>query len=60
MENNLEVKIKYTVKNFLDEIKDKNLQIISHFDTDGITSASIMIQTLKKMDQKFSIKIVKA
>jgi RecJ-like exonuclease len=60
MENSLEVKIKYTVKNFLDEIKDKNLQIISHFDTDGITSASIMIQALKKIDQKFSLKIVKA
>jgi len=60
MENSLEVKIKYTVKNFLDEIKGKNLQIISHFDTDGITSASIIIQSLKKIDQKFSLKIVKA
>ena len=60
MKNSLEVKIKYSVKNFLDEIRDKNLQIISHFDTDGITSASIMIQSLKKLDQKFSLKIVKA
>ncbi len=60
MENSLEVKIKYSVRNFLDEIENKDLQIISHFDTDGITSASIMIQSLKKLDQKFSLKIVKS
>jgi RecJ-like exonuclease len=59
MENSLEVKIKYSAKHFLNEIEGKNLQIISHFDTDGITSASIMIQSLKKLDQKFSLKIVK-
>ena len=59
MENSLEVKIKYVAKNFLEEIKEKDLQIISHFDTDGITSAAIIIQALKNKDQKFSLKILK-
>lgn len=59
MKDSLEVKINYTAKKFLDEIKGKTLQVISHFDTDGITSAAIMIQTLKRLDQKFSVKILK-
>jgi single-stranded-DNA-specific exonuclease len=59
MENSLEVKIKYVAKSFLEEIKEKNLQIISHFDTDGITSAAIIIQALKNKDKKFSLKIIK-
>lgn len=59
-ENSLEVKLKQTTKSFLDQIKGENIQVISHFDTDGITSAAIMIQTLKKLDQNFSIKIVKS
>ncbi len=58
--NVLEVKIKYVVMNFLDEIKQKDLLVISHFDTDGITAATIMLQTLKKLDQPFSLKIVKS
>ena len=59
-EISLEEKIKYVVKEFLEQSKDKEIQIISHFDTDGITSAAIMIQTLKKLDKKFSLKIVKS
>jgi single-stranded DNA-specific DHH superfamily exonuclease len=54
------VKIGDVSKNFLDEIKGNHLEIISHFDTDGIASASIMIQTLKKLDQPFSLKIIKS
>ena len=57
--NNLESEIKSVVKKFLEKSKDKETQIISHFDTDGITSATIIIQTLKKLDRKFSLKIVK-
>jgi len=56
---NLELQIDSVVKKFLEKSKDKEIQIISHFDTDGITSATIMIQTLKKLDKKFSVKIVK-
>ena len=55
----LELQIKSIVEKFLEISKDKEIQIISHFDTDGITSATIMIQTLKKLDKKFSVKIVK-
>jgi len=46
-------------KEFLELSKDKEIRIISHNDTDGITSATIMAKTLKRLDKKFSIKIVK-
>ncbi|NCN86617.1 DHH family phosphoesterase [archaeon] len=59
-QNILEVKLKYIVRSFLEQVKGENIEIISHFDTDGITSASIMIQTLKKLDQQFSLKIIKS
>lgn len=59
METQLDLEIKEKVGKFLGKIKDKEIQIISHFDTDGITSAAIMIQALKKLDQKFSVKILK-
>ena len=58
--NTLEIRLKETVRSFLDQIKGENIQIISHFDTDGITSASIIIQALKRLDQQFSIKIIKS
>ncbi len=58
--NFLEKEIKPTVQKFLEKSKEKEIQIISHFDTDGITSAAIMIQALKKLDKKFSLKIVKS
>ncbi|HLD38040.1 MAG TPA: DHH family phosphoesterase [Candidatus Nanoarchaeia archaeon] len=60
MENNLGLKIREVVSIFLEKTKDKEIQIISHFDTDGITSAAIMIQTLKYIDRKFNLKIVKS
>ncbi|PJE81640.1 hypothetical protein COU58_01720 [Candidatus Pacearchaeota archaeon CG10_big_fil_rev_8_21_14_0_10_32_42] len=61
MENNeLEEVLEKVSSSFLEEIKGKNLEVISHFDTDGITSAAIMIQSLKRADQKFSLKIVKS
>lgn len=58
--NILEVKIEYFAKDFLNNIKGENLLVISHFDTDGITSATIILQTLKKINQKFSLKIIKS
>lgn len=57
--NSLESEITTVVKIFLEKIKNKDIEIISHFDTDGISSAAIMIKTLKKLDKKFSVKIVK-
>jgi single-stranded-DNA-specific exonuclease len=55
----LELEIKSVAQKFMETISDKEILIISHFDTDGITSASIFIQTLKKIDKRFSLKIVK-
>lgn len=45
---------------FLEASKSKPIRVISHFDTDGITSAAIIIKTLKRLDKKFSVKIVKS
>jgi single-stranded-DNA-specific exonuclease len=56
----LEKEIKSFVEEFMKKIDNQEVQIISHFDTDGITSASIMIHTLKRLDKKFSLKIVKS
>ncbi len=47
-------------KEFLEKTKTKETLIISHFDTDGITSATILIQTLKKLDRRFSVIILKS
>jgi len=55
----VEKRIELIAKEFLKKIENKEIQIISHFDTDGITSAAIMIKTLKKLDKAFSVKIVK-
>ena len=44
---------------FLKQAKDEKIQIISHFDTDGITSASILTKTLERLEMQFSTKIVK-
>lgn len=44
---------------FLELSKQKPVRIISHHDTDGITAAAIMAKALKRIDKKFSIKIVK-
>lgn len=46
-------------KEFLKISKDKPIRIISHYDTDGITSATILIKTFKRLDKKFTIRIVK-
>lgn len=62
VENSLEEEIERIAKKFLnvlEESKNPEVQIISHFDTDGITSAAIAIQTLKRLDCKFSVKIIK-
>jgi len=55
----LESEIESVANKFLETIADKDLLVISHFDTDGITSATILLQTLRKLDKIFSLKIVK-
>ncbi|MBU4069366.1 MAG: DHH family phosphoesterase [Nanoarchaeota archaeon] len=59
-QQSLEFEITSIVEKFLKAIEEKEIQVISHFDTDGITSATIMIQTLQELDKKFSVKIVKS
>ncbi len=59
-ENYLEKTIKLVAKKFVEISKDREIQVISHFDTDGITSATIMLETLRKLDKKFSVTIIKS
>lgn len=58
-ESDLEKGIKDAAKKFLEIPKGKEILVVSHFDTDGISSAAIMIQALKGLDRKFSVKILK-
>ncbi|MEA3248720.1 MAG: DHH family phosphoesterase [Nanoarchaeota archaeon] len=53
-------RVEQFTKEFLEFSKNKPIRIISHYDTDGITSASILAKTLKQLDKKFTIKIVKS
>ena len=46
-------------KEFLEKTQDQRIHLVSHFDTDGITSATIFSKTLKRLNKQFSIKIVK-
>ncbi len=50
------------VREFLAFVKEsgKPVRLISHFDSDGITSASILVKTMKRLDLKFSLRIVKS
>jgi single-stranded-DNA-specific exonuclease len=47
-------------KEFLESSREKSIRIISHHDTDGITSAAILAKALKRADKRFSIKILKS
>jgi RecJ-like exonuclease len=44
---------------FLESIKNKKVHLVSHFDTDGITSAAIISKTLERLEVQFSMKILK-
>ena len=46
-------------KEFLEKIQNQRVLLISHFDTDGVTSAAIMSKTLERLSIQFSTKIVK-
>ncbi|MAG52858.1 MAG: hypothetical protein CMH62_02750 [Nanoarchaeota archaeon] len=56
------------MESFLNSIKNATIKlsnistpirVISHLDTDGLTSASIMVKTLTKLDKSFSLSIVR-
>jgi len=55
----LEGELEEGARKFLERTEGEEIKVISHFDTDGITSASIMIQSLKRLDKKFTLEIVK-
>ena len=59
---NLKSDIKKLIEKFTAYLEKgkKEIFLVSHFDTDGITSAAIMIQALKKLDKTFSVNIVKS
>jgi len=46
-------------KQFLKKTKKQKIHLISHFDTDGITAAAIMLKTLERLDKQFSVSIIK-
>ena len=51
--------IKNFAELFLEKSHNKNIQLIGHFDTDGITSTAILTKTLERLGKSFSTKIVK-
>ncbi len=52
-------KIKSAIQKIDELSKSKPIRIISHYDTDGITSAAIFSRALQRWNKKFSLKIVK-
>lgn len=52
-------KIKLAIQKIEELSKTKHLRIISHYDTDGITSAAIFSRALQRWNKKFSLAIVK-
>jgi single-stranded-DNA-specific exonuclease len=46
-------------KEFLNLTDNKQIRIISHYDTDGITAAAIIAKTLKRLNRLFSVRIIK-
>lgn len=47
------------VQKFLTQTRDKKIQLIGHFDTDGISSTAILTKTLERLEKTFSTKIIK-
>ncbi len=60
LKNSLEEQIKFVASIFKNKTENKEIQVISHFDTDGISSATIIVKTLKNLDKKFTLKILKS
>lgn len=55
----IEKAVENFTKKLLEKIKNKKIHLVSHFDTDGITSATILSKTLKRLSKQFSVKILK-
>jgi len=46
-------------KLFLEKAKGRRIYLVSHFDTDGISSAAIVLKTFERLGLQFSVKILK-
>jgi len=55
----IQKEIENFTKKFLQKIKNKKIHLVSHFDTDGVTSVAILSKTLSRLSKQFSIKIIK-
>ena len=55
----IEKAVKDFTKKLLEKTKNKKIHLVSHFDTDGISSAAIIAKTLQKLSKRFSVKILK-
>ncbi len=55
----LREKIKEAIEKIDYLSKTKKIKVVSHFDTDGITSGAIFSKALARWDKKFSLEIVK-
>jgi RecJ-like exonuclease len=53
-------KIKEFAAEFISKTANKDILVVSHFDTDGITSAAIFGKALRRIDKKFSFNIIKS
>lgn len=51
--------IERIINEFKELSKQKRVRIISHYDTDGITAAAIIIKALQREDRLFSVRIVR-
>jgi single-stranded-DNA-specific exonuclease len=51
--------VKKFSEEFLEKLKGNKIHVVSHFDTDGISSASIFSKTLERLGGQFSLKVVK-
>jgi len=55
----IETEIKKFSAELLENLNDKKIQIIGHYDSDGISSTAIISKTLERLEKQFSLKIVK-
>src|SRR3989344_2273127 len=49
------------IKNFVDEFRkiDEPVRVISHLDADGLSSAAIILKTLRRNENEFILSIVR-
>ena len=45
---------------FLEKARGKRIYLVSHFDTDGVSSAAIASKVFERLDLQFSVKILKS